>query len=339
MANDDRFKQTVVATIAKRAANRCSNPDCGALTSGPTEDPAGAINVGEAAHIYGAHAGSARYDAEMVSADRSAITNAIWLCGNCHKMVDDDPARYPAGLLFEWQKNHEKRLAAQVGKAGAELRQRYETRHLEEFGQLSYLAERLVIEKGDLWEYRLTAEVLRYEMAPTLRRWSALKRGLYMKPAISIALRNFGDWFGDRMREVRSIGAAFAELMNYEFHRAWGEPGVPGNDMEIVSACRLFAEMCASALVWEEQVHFVKTHAAFDDVITLLQGVAGGMIDEAERLPAFLAESLRGEHPSGTYTLKITITLPEDWSERIEAAMERAADQVIVGIKTGDISY
>lgn len=192
MASDDRFKQIVITTLAKRAANRCSNPDCGALTSGPTDDPAGVINVGESAHIYGANPGSARYDPAMESIDRSAITNAIWLCGNCHKMVDDDEVRYPAGLLFEWQRSHEQRIAEQVGKAGAEIRQRYEARHLEEFGRLSYLAERLIIEKGDIWEYQLTAEVLRFETVPVIRRWEALKRGLYMKPTIRVPLRDFG---------------------------------------------------------------------------------------------------------------------------------------------------
>lgn len=87
MASEDRFKQAVIVTLAKRAANRCSNPDCGAITSGPSDDRAGSVNVGEAAHIYGAHPGSARYEELMDSVDRSDITNAIWLCGNCHKLV------------------------------------------------------------------------------------------------------------------------------------------------------------------------------------------------------------------------------------------------------------
>ena len=339
MASDDRFKQYVIATIAKRAANRCSNPDCGALTSGPTEDPSSAINVGEAAHIYGANPGSARYDPAMASADRSAITNAVWLCGNCHKMVDDDEARYPAGLLFEWQKNHENRIAEQVGKAGAELRQRYEARHLEEFGRLSYLAERLIVEKGDHWEYQLTAEVLRFEMAPILRRWDALKRGLYMKPAVRVPLRDFGSWLSDRMDEAKNIVRAFSELMNHEFQKSWGEPGVAGNDIDIVSTSRLFAEMCASALTWEETVRFVITHESFREVAMLLRGTVGGMIDEAARVPKFMAETFNSEIAAGTHTLKITIALPEGWNEKLEEALQRATEEVISGIEAGEITY
>ncbi|MFL6846648.1 MAG: hypothetical protein ACJ8ER_17415 [Allosphingosinicella sp.] len=179
--NKNKFQQGVVITLAKRSANRCANPDCGAITSGPTEDPSRSMNVGEAAHIYGAQAGAARYDPSMEAADRARITNAIWLCGNCHKMIDDDPNQYPAGLLFEWQRNHERRVLELVGKAGAEARKRYEDRHLEEFGNLTYLSERILLEKDSGWEHRLAAEVLRFETAPIMERWSALKSGLYVR--------------------------------------------------------------------------------------------------------------------------------------------------------------
>jgi hypothetical protein len=88
---------------------------------------------------------------------------------NCHKLTDDDPIKYPAGLLFEWQQDHEQKIAEKVGKAGAELRRKYETQHLEEFGRLSYLAERIITKKDDLWEYRLTGEGLRFEMKAIIR--------------------------------------------------------------------------------------------------------------------------------------------------------------------------
>lgn len=333
MPAEDRFKQAVVTTIAKRAANRCSNPDCGALTSGPTDDPTGSVNVGEAAHIFGANLGSARFDPAMASADRSAITNAIWLCGNCHKLIDDDAVRYPAGLLFEWQRSHERRVSEAVGKAGAELRHRYEERHLEEFGRLSYLAERLIIEKGDYWEYRLTAEVLRFEMAPVLRRWNALKRGLYMKPCERLEKLDTIAWIRDKGTEVINIVHAYSELMNVEFARAWGEPGVAGSDIEIVTTCRLFREMCESALRWEEAVRFLTVDDIFEEVHALYIGIAGHMIDEAAKVPTFFAENLSDNPQPGTYTLNLTLELPEGWSENVAAALERATNAMIAEIE------
>lgn len=326
MPSENRFKQSVVTTLAKRAANRCSNPDCYALTSGPAENPSNSVNVGEAAHIFGANAGSARYDANMASVDRSAITNAIWLCGNCHKLIDDDPDQYPAGLLFEWQRSHEVRIGKMVGRAGAEIRRRYEERHLEEFGRLSYLAERIIIERPDFWEYRLTAEVLRFEMAPVLRRWSALNRGLYMKPSERIAKIEALPWIRNRISEIQNISRAFGELLNVEFDRAWGAPGVSGNDLEIVSVCRLFTEMCESAIAWEEAVRFANVDDIFRDLRNLFVGIAGGLIDEAAKVPKFLADNLGDAPTPGTYRLELVLSLPEGWGDQVESALSRASD-------------
>lgn len=324
MATQDRFKQTVISVLARRAANRCSNPSCGAITSGPADERDSAVNVGEAAHIYGASPGSARYDPDMASVDRSAITNAIWLCGNCHKLADDDPRRYPAGLLFEWQREHEMRISEQVGKAAADIRQRYERRRLEEFGRLSYLAERLILEKDDYWEYLLTAEVLRHEIVPVVRRWNALKRGLYVKPFARIEKSDCFAWLSDKSNEIRCIVSAFSELTNVEFSRSWGAPGVEGSDVDIISTCRLYGEVCSSTLAWEESVRFTHVDSCFTEVRDLYVGVAGSVIEQAEKIPKFLTETIATKPTVGEYNLVLTVSLPGGWVEDVNAALKRA---------------
>lgn len=328
MAVEDRFKQSVIVTLAKRAANRCSNPNCGAITSGPTEEPNGSVNVGEAAHIYGANPGSARYDPDMTSADRSAITNAIWLCSNCHKLVDDDPIKYPVGLLFEWQKEHERRMAEQVGKVAAEIRQRYEKRYLEEFGRLSYLSERLITEKNKYWEYLLTAEVLRYETAPIIQRWNALQRGLYVKPFVRVKKEDSFEWVSDKLEEVSKISQAFDKLLNKEFSRAWGPPGTAGSAMYIVTTCRLFSEVCASALAWEESVRFARVDERFKEVCNLLAGITATLLDQVEKMPKFLVDTISSKPTSGIYELIIKLTPPDDeWSDKFYQALKQAKEK------------
>jgi hypothetical protein len=323
MPSEDRFPQAVITTISKRAANRCSNPDCNAITSGPALGEAGSVNVGEAAHIYGANFGSARFDADMSSVARRAISNAIWLCGNCHKLVDDDPVRYPAGLLFEWQRQHEYAIAKLVGKAGADVRKRYEDRHLEEFGRLSYLAERLIIEKDDLWEYRLTAEVLRFEMAPILRRWNALKHGLYVKAYAEVERDVFVSWMLSKNKELTAISGAFCALINGEFAQAWGANGVPGDDSAIVATCRLYAEVCESAIQWEEAVRFVQADECFEEIMNLYVGAAGGIIDEASKLPEFLSMTFSNVDVTGRHELNLVLTLPDGWAVAFDKAWRR----------------
>jgi hypothetical protein len=325
VASQDRFKQAVVATLAQRAANRCSNPDCGAITSGPAVEPDGSINVGEAAHIYGANPGSARYRSEMSSDERSDISNGIWLCSTCHKLVDDDDKRYPAGLLFEWQREHGRELARLVGKTGPNVRARYEDRYLESFGKLSYLAERIIVDKDDLWEYRLTAEMLRSELTPVLNRWMALAQGHYVKPYVGVSRDDFIDWIGSKNREALAIAASFAGLINREFTRAWGAPGVPGSDIDIVEVCRLYRETCQSALQWEEDVRFVAADQLFDELLRLHRGTVGRIIDEAAKLPLFLANMLSQTPVSGVFRLDLKLDLPDRWGDDVDRAFRRIA--------------
>lgn len=328
MTQQDRFKQAVILKLAQRAANRCSNPACNAVTSGPTADPHGSVNVGEAAHIFGANPGSARYDPSMQPQERSAISNGIWLCGNCHKLVDDDPLLYPAGLLFEWQREHQNNIASIVGKAGADIRKRYEDRHLGELGRLSYLAQRIVLEKDEHWEHHLTVEILRFEMYPTLRRWQALERGLYLKPHVRITETEFMPWLESKIAEIIAIASAFTKLANEEFQRAWGELGVPGDDKEIIETSRLYSELCKSALDWEESVRFVTLDSAFSELKSLFVGTAGRFIDEAAKLPKFIADTLERVPASGQAHLTLVLDLPDDWTEAVMQALAKAHQHI-----------
>ena len=90
----DEFPNTVKTVLAQRAAGRCSNPDCGAVTSGPGLDPDSAVNVGVAAHITAASRGGPRYDPALTPAERMAALNGIWLCQTCAKLIDTDVTRY-----------------------------------------------------------------------------------------------------------------------------------------------------------------------------------------------------------------------------------------------------
>lgn len=226
-------------------------------------------------------------------------------------------------------------ISEQIGKAGAEARERYQRRHLEEFGKLSYLAERLIIEKGDAWEYKLTAEILRAEMSPIVQRWRQLKRGLYIKAGRRIAKADTIDWVTSKYHEMGQIAAALSELMNVEIKRAWGAPGVSGVDTEIVATSRLFAEACASALAWEEEVQFSRVDDIFEELRELAVGVAGGMIDEAAKVPEFFAGVFAEESPSGERKLSLTLDMPEGWSERMSDALKRAERAYLADIRAG----
>jgi hypothetical protein len=97
------FDDEVKRATAALAADRCSNPYCRALTSGPANDRTKSLNVGVTAPISAMSPGGCRHDARLSDAERHDQGNAIWLCYSCARQVDNDVARYPAELLRSWK--------------------------------------------------------------------------------------------------------------------------------------------------------------------------------------------------------------------------------------------
>lgn len=112
----DDFPESTKRALTARVNSRCSNPDCGAPTSGPQVEPAKALNVGVAAHIAGAAPGGPRYDSTMTAEQRADIANGVWLCQTCAKLVDNDQARFNSAVLQGWKAEAERAALAQVGK-------------------------------------------------------------------------------------------------------------------------------------------------------------------------------------------------------------------------------
>lgn len=114
--NRDDFSAKTKKVLAERVGFLCSCPNCRVPTMGPHTDPEKSANIGVAAHITAAAAGGPRYDANMSPADRSGISNGIWLCENCAKIIDKDPESYPVQLLQAWKIIAEQEMKEKRGK-------------------------------------------------------------------------------------------------------------------------------------------------------------------------------------------------------------------------------
>ncbi|WP_266168887.1 hypothetical protein [Dyella subtropica] len=115
----DNFDRTVIGDLRKRAGERCSNPACRAATSGPQLDSRKSVTIGVAAHIHAAAQGGPRFHAHMSAKERRGINNAIWLCQNCHKLVDNDAQRYTAEALIQWKDSAEQRALRDIAERPA----------------------------------------------------------------------------------------------------------------------------------------------------------------------------------------------------------------------------
>lgn len=111
----DDFSTKTIETLARRVGYRCSNPDCPLQsTSGPHEDPSRSVNIGVAAHITAASKGGPRYDGSLTPAQRRSITNGIWLCQNCAKLIDSDALRFTVEMLRRWKEEAEAAASCRV---------------------------------------------------------------------------------------------------------------------------------------------------------------------------------------------------------------------------------
>jgi hypothetical protein len=139
LARND-FSASVIDRLAKRAGMKCSFPACRQPTSGPDSED-GVTNVGVAAHISAASPGGARYDPSMTEAERSDISNGIWLCQNHAKLIDDDELTYTNERLRDWKQEAE--LLAAVEARG------YTVRRARPFAEIEAKAPELFAEMRD----------------------------------------------------------------------------------------------------------------------------------------------------------------------------------------------
>lgn len=119
----DEFTEKVKKTLQERVANRCSNPGCNCLTSGPNYDEEKATRIGVAAHITAAAQNGPRFNPFISNEERKHISNGIWLCQNCAKLIDSDEKIYTEVVIREWKSLTENKI-----------RQELEGKHLEDEG-------------------------------------------------------------------------------------------------------------------------------------------------------------------------------------------------------------
>jgi hypothetical protein len=107
----DGFPAAVKKALAYRVSLQCSNPLCRRPTAAPHIKPNKYNLLGEAAHITGARPAGPRYDPAMSRAERRSISNGIWLCRNCARIIDTDEERFPPSLLRWWKQEAETALS------------------------------------------------------------------------------------------------------------------------------------------------------------------------------------------------------------------------------------
>lgn len=318
------FNQRTVDTLAKRASFKCSNPDCRVSTVGPNSDPSKSTLIGEAAHILGARQQAKRYISDMTDAARAEITNGIWLCRNCHKLIDADDTRYTSDLLYAWREEHEKFVLSELGNASDRIQLDHQKALLSTFESYPPIVRRIVIDKPDGWEWRLAAELLRYFNAPYFRKIRDLRGGFYIKARDHIDEEHILNWISQRLHEASNMASPVTKLLD-RLTLSFGKPGESGDIHEIHHVCGLIRDYIAEVINYEETLYFSSVPDKAEKAIELLKNCMGSQVEKLETIPDALDEvvSLIDMEHEGTeekpkiIQKTITFELPGGWERKM----------------------
>ncbi len=110
--------------LLQRSGGKCSRPECGRETLGPSKTIQGKGQVlGEAAHIHGASPGGARYDRHQSEEDRHSAENGLWLCERCAELIDkNNGADFEVSTLNIWKQASEAAALDRLYKSSDSVR-------------------------------------------------------------------------------------------------------------------------------------------------------------------------------------------------------------------------
>lgn len=316
------FNRQTVRTVAERAALRCSNPDCDKLTSGPSPDENKATKIGKAAHIFGARPKSARYRPDMTDIERSNISNAIWVCGDCHDLIDKEEQNFPADLLLMWKNEHEAKITAERGKPADLIRLQFLQQQASKFPDISLYAQEIIKEKATYWQIFLTLETLDEFNRPIFQRWSDLKSGLYTRRLRMTEGKQYFDWTRLKLHDFLSIAGSFSKLVP-AIRSTWVPDGRDPSPQEIIHMSKLISSIAARVVEWAEDVRFMAEPHDFAGIQDELLLGPDLLMKNVEEVADFIRDVFaEGDPEPGYHEHTITLALPENWIENIQSRLE-----------------
>lgn len=109
------FSSATRDLTARRAGYRCSLPNCGRITVGPSADKEQTVCIGIASHIFSASPGGPRGSGGLTDDELKSPANAIWLCSDHAALIDKNRGLdYPPGRLLSYKALHEAHVAREL---------------------------------------------------------------------------------------------------------------------------------------------------------------------------------------------------------------------------------
>ncbi len=256
---------------------------------------------------------------------RAEVTNGIWLCRNCHKLIDSDEGLFSSEILFAWRESHEKYTLTEIGRVSDKIQYEQQRALLATFEGYPPIIRRIVIDKPDGWEWRLAAELMRYFNTPTFRRIRDLREGLYVKPRQHIHEDDILNWISQRLNEASNMIDPFTKLLS-RLTLSFGRLGEPGDITEIHHVCRLIGNYIEEIVNYEETLQFASVPDKAEKAVDLLKDCLGTQAEKLASIPDSLDEmvsliaTVHGGSKESPLVIQKTITfeLPDGWNRKMK---------------------
>jgi len=239
--------------------------------------------------------------------------------------------------LFEWRREHETLVAGSVGNRGLLIRNKVTRKKLEEFKHTSELAKQIVLDKPSYWEHRLVLELLRSNIDKVLGSWKEVEAGVYVQPIHIIPREQISSWIATVLLDVNSNVQALDKLVSQNIMSAMGEPGVEGDEYEILRVCELVGNCCSNLLDWELRIKYLHLSDEFIPLLAFLSGIGIELVKQLQGIPDQIANIVDVETPvAGNYSIVVEFVLPDRFPENFDNILEQCGTEYYQNLYSED---
>jgi hypothetical protein len=199
---------------------------------------------------------------------------------------------------------------------------------MREFSAESAKARQLAQHGPPLWEYLLTEELLRTKLVALNRSCEDFNRGLLFKPRKPIGAVEYLNWFRHKMDEPLSFTHIMQVAVEEDLIAAWGNPGEPGNPIQILHAVNKIMSACHLLLDWEMEIDSLRPPSQLQRLGQTLRGITFEVIQDLKRVPDDFSKDLESARTrTGTQRVMMRFTLSKPPKlEKFQAEMQRVKE-------------
>jgi len=176
------------------------------------------------------------------------------------------------------------------------------------FARESAYAQSLVLERGKLWEFLLVQELLASRLMSLKKECAALDK-LGPLPTRRFSVPEFVKWFSEEMNAIALATSQFGKCIGQDLPNALGNPGVPGDAVQILASIDALFSTCRTIVKFEQELYTAET----SETLGLLKGSLKGItkyyvdvLDDFAKKWALAIEGLR----NGSQTFAVKAAFP-----------------------------